>query len=184
MSSFFSTCVDHLLSLKSLLLWFLWHAGQSLTDFLSCGLCKVQQDHMKAGEQCCRNAWLFISSAGVELHNEMLNPQNGHQQQTNTTPGPCVTEMNTPHQGYWQLENGRWRDRFVQAAGQRQASTAWGVKKAERIYIACKEWLIHNGSLYAVCNQCTHMKSFLFFSTNITMYHTYFTKIKSLCTCH
>lgn len=43
-------CVYRLPSLNSLslLLWFLWHAGQGLSDLLSCGLCKVQQDHMKA----------------------------------------------------------------------------------------------------------------------------------------
>lgn len=36
------------LSSRSLILWFLFHAGQGMSDLLLWDLSKVQQDHMKA----------------------------------------------------------------------------------------------------------------------------------------
>ena len=65
--------------LKSVLLWFLRHHS----DLLLCSWCGMIT--WRPGEQCCRNACLFISSAEVSLgwlpHNETLN----HRSSTHTS---------------------------------------------------------------------------------------------------
>lgn len=66
----------------------------------------------------------------------------GHQQQTNTTPDPRAKEMNTPCQGDANLETGGKETDLWRRPANSELQLRGVSKKAERICIACKEWLI------------------------------------------
>lgn len=75
----------------------------------------------------------------------------GHQQQTNTTPGPCEKEMNTPCQGDANLETEGKETDLRSLASQQRASVAWGVEKGRK-NLHCLQGMthtVHNGSLFA-----------------------------------
>lgn len=118
----------------------------------------------------------------AEPHNETLNPRSPKRTSTanqhNSRP-LCDRHEYTPS-GRCQLGNGRWRNRFVQPASRRRASAAWGVEKAERIHIACKEWLIQFITvpcLLSATNAHTLYEEFSIFvvSINTKMHTTHFT---------
>lgn len=125
---------------------------------------------------------LYLISRGFTwMWGGVLNPRSLNwtsRKQTNTTPDPCVTDEYTLP-GRCQLGNERWRNRFAQPARQRRASAAWGVEKAERIHMACTEWLIQFKTvpcLLSATNAHTLYEEFsIFASSSIEMHTAHFT---------
>lgn len=82
--------------------------------------------------------------------------KNEHQQQANTTPGPCVTENNAPCQSDANLEmGGEETDLHSLPANGSLRRRGVSEKEKESTFLQGMTHMVHNGSLSVVCNKHT-----------------------------
>lgn len=97
----------------------------------------------------------------------------------NTTPGPCITEMNACCRGDAKLEMGGEETDLGRLPANSDLQQRGVSKKAERIHIACKEWLMQFITVPCLLSETNahtlYEEVSIFVSSNIKMHTTHFT---------